>query len=63
MTLFLLITQNLVPAELMFFTLCSLMRKLLVIFIAAFGRSCPNVSLQQVLDTTHLGYVGTELNA
>ena len=45
------------------FTLCLLMRKLLIIFIAAFGRSCPNVSLQQVRDSIPLGNVGTELNA
>ena len=46
-----------------FFSLCSLMRKLSVIFIAAFGRFCPNVSLQQVWDSIPLGNVGTELNA
>ena len=30
------------------FILCSMMRKLLVIFIAAFGRSSTNVSVQQI---------------
>ena len=48
MTLFLLIIQYLVPAQLVIFTLCSFMRKLLAIFIIAVGRSCPNVSLQTV---------------
>lgn len=62
-TLFILITQQLVHAQLVVFILCSMMRKLLIIFITAFGRSSLNVSCSKVEGSFPWGNLEIELNA